>query len=186
VVAGLLSRALRALFRRWYRAYAGTVTGPSAMAVEPAPLPAAMQRVNNSVIRGLLRSPAGGPLRRHFMVLRFFGRKTGRRYDIPVVAHRLNGELYALTHAPWRNNFRGGADVEVTLEGHVTRMQGQLLDDPEEVAPLYARAIDHFGVRRAQPMLGLKIHTPGTPATEALAEAARRYHLSAIRLTVKT
>jgi len=65
-------------------------------------------------------------------------------------------------------------------------MRGQLVDDPEEVAPMYARAIDHFGVKRAQRMLGLKIHTPGTPATEALAEAARRYHLSAIRLTVRT
>ena len=60
------------------------------------------------------------------MVLRFFGRKTGRRYDIPVVAHRLDGELYALTDAPWRNNFRDGADVEVTLDGHVTRMREQL------------------------------------------------------------
>jgi hypothetical protein len=35
-------------------------------------------------------------------------------------------------------------------------------------------------------MLGLKIHTPDPPATEALADAARRYHLSAIRLTVQT
>jgi hypothetical protein len=34
-------------------------------------------------------------------------------------------------------------------------------------------------------MLGIKIHTPGTPPAEALAEAARRYHLSAIRLSVK-
>ena len=52
--------------------------------------------------------------------------------------------------------------------------------------PIYARAIDHFGVKRAQRMLGLKVDAPGTPATEALAEAARRYHLSAIRLTVNT
>ena len=156
------------------------------MAVEPAHPPAAMMRVSNPVMRALLRSPAGGPLRRQFMVLRFFGRKTGRRYDIPVVAHRLDGELYALTDAPWRNNFRDGAEVEVTLDGHVTRMQGQLLDDPETVAPLYARAIEHFGVKRAQRMLGLRIHTPGPPATEALAHAARRYHLSAIRLTVNT
>jgi len=50
-------------------------------------------------MRGLLRSPAGGLMRRQFMVLRFFGRKTSRRYDIPVVAHRLDGELYALTDA---------------------------------------------------------------------------------------
>jgi len=69
-----------------------------------------MMRVGNPVMRGLLRSPAGGPMRRQFMVLRFFGRKTGRRYDIPVVAHRLDGELYALTDAAWRTNFRGGAE----------------------------------------------------------------------------
>ena len=145
-----------------------------------------MMRVSNPVMRGLLRSPAGGPLRRQFMVLRFFGRKTGRRYDVPVVAHRLDGGLYALTDAPWRNNFSDGADVEVTLDGHVTRMRGQLVDDPEAVASLYARAIDLFGTKRAQRMLGLKIHTTGTPATEALAEAARRYHLSAIQLTLNT
>jgi hypothetical protein len=145
-----------------------------------------MMRVSNPVMRGLLRSPAGGPLRKQFMVLRFFGRKTGRRYDVPVVAHRLDGGLYALTDASWRNNFRDGADVEVTLDGHVTRMRGQLVDDPEAVAPLYARAIDHFGPKRAQRMLGLKVHTPGTPATEPLAEAARRYHLSAIQLTVNS
>jgi hypothetical protein len=162
------------------------MAGKSTTAVEPAHPPAVMMRVGNPVMRGLLRTPTGGPMRRQFMVLRFFGRKTGRRYDIPVVAHRLDGELYALTDAPWRHNFRSGADVEVTLDGHVTRMRGQLLDDPEAVAPLYARAIGHFGVKRAQRMLGLKIHTPQTPAVEALAEAARRYHLSAIRLTVRT
>ena len=46
-------------------------------------------------------------MRRQFMVLRFFGRKTGHRYDIPIVAHWLDSELYALTDAPWRHNFRG-------------------------------------------------------------------------------
>jgi hypothetical protein len=136
-------------------------------------------------MRWLLRSPVGGPMRRQFMVLRFTGRKTGRRYDIPVTAHRLDGELYALTDARWRANFRGGADVEVTLGGHVTRMRGQLLDDPETVAPVYARIISQLGVKRAQRMIGIKIHTSETPGTDALAEAARRYHMCAIRLTAK-
>jgi hypothetical protein len=145
-----------------------------------------MMRVSNPVVRLLLRSPFGGPMRKQFMVLRFTGRKTGRRYDVPVVAHRLGDELYSLTDARWRNNFRGGADVEVTLDGHVFRMRGQLIEDPESVAPIYARSIDQFGVKRAQRMLGIKIYTPGTPTTEALAEAARRYHMSAIRLSVKT
>jgi hypothetical protein len=42
-----------------------------------------MMRAGNPVMLGLLRPPAGGPMRRQFMVLRFFGRKTGRRYDVP-------------------------------------------------------------------------------------------------------
>jgi len=167
------------------RAYAGVVAEESP-AVEPAHPPAAMLRVSNPVVRLLLRTPAGGPMRRQFMVLRFTGRKTGRRYDLPVVAHRQGGELYALTDARWRHNFRGGADAEVTLDGHVTSMRGHLLDDPEIVAPIYARSIGQFGVKRAQRMLGLKIHPPGTPTAEALAEAARRYHLSAIRFTTRT
>lgn len=69
------------------RAYAGVVAGQST-AVESAHPPAAMLRVSNPVVQLLLRSSAGGPMRKQFMVLRFTGRKTGRRYDIPVVAHR--------------------------------------------------------------------------------------------------
>ena len=68
--------------------------------------------------------------------------------------------------------------------GRVFRMRGQPIEDPESVAP--DRSIDQFGVKRAQRMLGSKVHAPGTPTTEALAEAARRYHMSAIRLSVKT
>src|SRR5258706_4127531 len=98
------------------RAYADAVAEQSAP-VEPAHPPAAFLRVSNPVVRLLLRSPAGGPMRKQFMVLRFTGRKTGRRYDIPVVAHRLGGELYSLTDARWRHNFRDGADLEVTLDG---------------------------------------------------------------------
>src|SRR5258708_28489078 len=96
------------------RAYAGVVAGQSTP-VEPAHPPAAMLRVSNPVVRLLLRSPVGGPMRKQFMVLRFTGRKTGRRYHIPVVSHRPGGELYSLTDARSRHNFRAGADVEATL-----------------------------------------------------------------------
>ena len=46
------------------------MTGQSAP-VEPAHPPAALLRVSNPVMRLLLRSPAGGPMRKQFMVLRF-------------------------------------------------------------------------------------------------------------------
>jgi hypothetical protein len=158
------------------------MTTPSP-AVEPAHPPAALLRAGNPLMRLLLKSPLGGPLRRQFMVLRFAGRKSGRRYEIPVTAYRLNGTLYAATDAPWRSNFRGGWDVEVIVDGRVSRMVGELIDDPAAVAPIYARIIDQLGVRAAQRMMGIKIHTAQPPGADALAEAARRYHLTAIRLT---
>lgn len=65
-------------------------------------------------------------------------------------------------------------------------MRGQLIEDPESSPSHPYTSIDQFGVKRAQRMFGIKIYTPETPTTEALAEAARRYHMSAIRLSVKT
>jgi hypothetical protein len=91
------------------------------MVVEPARPPAAMIRVGNPIMRGLLRSSAGGSMCRQFMVPRGFGRKTGRRYGISVVARGLCGGPCALTGARWRTNFGDGADVEVSVDGHVIR-----------------------------------------------------------------
>jgi hypothetical protein len=55
---------------------------------------------------------------------------------------------------------------------------------PRAAGSVYSRAIDHLGMKRAQRMLGIRIHTPEAPPAEALTEAARRYHLSAIQFTV--
>jgi hypothetical protein len=165
--------------KRYVAAMAGQGTQP----VEAVPPPAALLRITNPIFRTLLSTPFSGAMLKQYMVLRFTGRKTGRSYAIPVVAHRLDGELYALTGAPWRHNFRDGRDVEVLLNGRAAPMRGQLIADPDAVAPVYARAIDHFGVKRSRRMLSLKINTAGTPSTQSLAEAAGRHHLAAIRLT---
>ena len=81
---------------------------------------------------------------------------------------------------PLPGNFRGAA-VEVTLDGHVTRIR-LLPDDPAAVAP----APSATPARRAHRLPGLRSHPPGTPATDALTGPARRYHPRAIRLTAKT
>lgn len=112
-------------------------------------------------------------------MLHSFGRETRRRHGIPVAAYRLAGEPYALTDAP-SGKFRG-ATVEVTPDGHVTRIR-LLPDDPAAVAP----APSATSARRAHRLPGLRIHAPGTPAADALTGPARRYHPCAIRLTVKT
>ena len=67
-----------------------------------------MMRAMNSVLRRLLGTLLGRPLT-DFMVLNFAGRKSGRRFSIPVSAHVVDGTLYALANAGWKVNFRGGA-----------------------------------------------------------------------------
>jgi len=59
--------------------------------VEPAQFLAAMIRVTNPLIRALLRSPAGGPMRWHSGPA-LLSPSSERRDDIPVLAHRARAD----------------------------------------------------------------------------------------------
>jgi hypothetical protein len=170
------------------------VTGPP-----PGPQPAVevaypsdlVTRLVNPLARMLLRSPLGGPLRRRYMLIEFTGRRSGRRYTVPVTVHRTAGApaadpyggLYVLTSAAWRLNFRGGADVRVMLDGRTIPMRGVLVDDPGTVAPVYARRIAEYGRRMAQIEIAIKINVPRIPTVEELTEAAASLGLSVIELS---
>lgn len=123
--------------------------------------PTAVLRTVNPIMRLLLRTPVAGAAREQFMVVHFTGRKTGRRYAIPLSAHRIDGSLYAITSAPWKLNFRDGAAAEVFVDGKTTAMR----------------------VKRAQRMMGLKFRDERIPTVEEFAEAVDRERLAAIRLT---
>ena len=76
----------------------------------------ALTRIGNVFVRPLLRSRAGRGMH-ELALLSFSGRRSGKRYDVPVAYHELDGEGIVLTRSRWRVNFRGGADIEVTQEG---------------------------------------------------------------------
>jgi hypothetical protein len=136
----------------------------------------------NPVMRLLLRTPLAGPMRQQMMVVNVTGRKTGRRYSIPVSAHRIDNTLYAITSAPWKNNFRDGATAEVLHKGKTTTVRGELITDSAAVADLARRCAESYGIKRAQTMLGLKFRDQRIPTLDEFTEAAERDHLAAIRL----
>lgn len=140
-------------------------------------------RMVNPVIGRLLRTPLAGPLRSRMMVLNVVGRKTGRRYSIPVSAHKIDGALYALTSAGWKNNFRDGATADVVYDGKTTAMRGDLLTDTALVAELSHRCAQNWGPKRAPTIMGLKFRDGGIPTVEEFAEAVRRERLAAVRFT---
>src|SRR3954452_23606893 len=128
--------------------------------------PEALLPAVTPILRTFLGTPLAGSARKQMMVVSFKGRKTGRPYSIPVSAHVIDGQLYALTSAPWKNNFRDGATAEVLHDGNTTTMRGELVTDPAAVADLSHRCAESYGVKRAQRMMGLKFREPRIPTVE--------------------
>ncbi len=145
--------------------------------------PDALVRVANPILGLLLRTPVLGSAGKQLMVVTVAGRKTGRRYSIPLSAHRIDDNLYALTGAPWKHNFRGGATAEVLYRGKTTRMNGELIQDRAVVADLFRRCAESYGVKSAQRMLGLKFRDGRIPTLQEFTEAVDRDRLAAILLT---
>jgi hypothetical protein len=144
--------------------------------------PEALLHAVNPIMRYLLRTPLAGSLRDQMMVVSFTGRKSGRHYSIPLSAHRIDNNLYAITAARWKYNFRDGADAEVFHNGKTTAMRGELIQDPSTIADLSRRCAESYGVKQAQRMMGLKFRDARIPTVEEFKEAAERDGLVAVRL----
>jgi hypothetical protein len=144
--------------------------------------PAAVLRVVNPLLRLLLHTPVMGTARRGFMVVSVTGRRTGRRYTIPLAAHRIDGDLYALTSAPWQHNFRDGATVRVFFDGKATTMRGTLVNGVAEIAEVYWRCAQSYGASNAQRKLAMTFRDKRIPALEDFAAAVEQNHLAAVRL----
>ena len=152
-------------------------------AVIPSHPPEPVMKMMNPLLRYGLRTPLAGGARKQFMVLNFKGRKSRREFSIPVSAHEIDGQLYALAGATWKVNFRGGGPAQVLYDGKTTAMQGELIQDAAVVADLYHRCAAGYGVSRAQRMMGLKFRDPRMPTLDEFRQAVDENKLVAIRFT---
>ena len=145
--------------------------------------PRALVKMGNPLVRMLLGSPLHEVLDDSFLTLHLTGRKTGRRYDIPVGYVDMEGKLTVVTVARWRVNLRGGADVEVTLRGRLRPMHALLDEDPAAVAVSYQAMINRIGWTKARRQLGISLPGGRAPTALELKDAAREYGWSVITLT---
>ncbi len=153
-------------------------------AVERVQPPKAPYLVVNRIMRWLLSAP--GRSRRvgqQLLLLHFTGRKSGRRFVLPVAYRDLGGgRLLVLTNSGWRANLRGGPEVTVTLLGRQRPARAHLVEDPDAVAEVYRSLIEAAGHTRAGRRMGIRINVPRTPTHDELADAARRDGLALIYL----
>ena len=148
--------------------------------------PEGLLRAVNPALKFLLGTPLAGPARKQLMVLKFTGRKSGKQYSIPVSAHHVDNQLYALAGAGWTKNFRNGAAAEVLHNGKSTAMHGELIVDPAVVAELQHRLAQSYGVKTAQRMMGLGFREQRIPTVEEFKEAAEREGIAAVKFTPTT
>jgi hypothetical protein len=153
-------------------------------AIEIGHPPDALLRVVNSVLRRVLPTPLGTPIG-EFMLVGFTGRKSGRRYSTPVSAHHLDGNLYVVLEAPWKVNFRGGADATVSYRGRTTPMHGELITDRSTVADIVHRLAESYGAKKAQRTMGFTFRDGRVPVRQDWDEAVDRLGIAAIKLTSK-
>ncbi len=144
--------------------------------------PEGLLRAVNPALKLFLRTPLAGPMRKQLMVLSFTGRKSGNQYSIPVSAHLIDNQLFALAGAAWTKNFRGGRPAEVLLNGKTTKMNGELIVDPAVVSDLSLRLANSYGVKQAQRMMGLAFREQRIPTVEEFRETAEREGIVAVKL----
>jgi hypothetical protein len=154
-----------------------------AATIEMSHPPEALLRAVNPALRAALRLPLLGSSLKDFMLVEYTGRKSGRRFAVPVSAHRLDGDLYVILEAGWKHNFTDGAPAEVTHGGKKTPMQGLLIKDPAAVADIVHRVASGCGAKKAQRSMGLTFGSNTVPSLDEFTEATKRLKIAAIRLT---
>jgi len=124
-----------------------------------------LQGVVNTLIRGLLRTPLlSRLLGKRLMTLYVVGRKSGRRYSVPVAYMRTGGGLLVASQFPWIRNLRSGHDVAVRLAGRRRAADVRVLaGEGDVVEHLTSMARDNHQFARFN---GIRIDRHGEPVPE--------------------
>jgi deazaflavin-dependent oxidoreductase (nitroreductase family) len=97
-----------------------------------------VQALVNRIVRGLLRTPLLSRLVGSRLVTVYVvGRKSGRRYAVPVAYTRHEGDLLIGTPFGWGRNLRTGEAVTIRLKGHRRPAGVRVITDEQGVVDAY-------------------------------------------------
>src|SRR5690242_11441582 len=96
------------------------------------------QRAVNRVMRGMLRTPLiCRAVGRRLITVYVVGRKTGRRYAVPVAYTRDGGDLLIGTPFGWGRNLRTGEPVDIRYKGKRRAADVDVVTDEPGVVAAY-------------------------------------------------
>ena len=110
--------------------------------------PDAAYKVINPILGLLLRSPLHSPISKRLLLLEFTGRKSGKRYRLPITYVQDGAALLLSTQSRWKTNLRGGARVTAWLGGKQRLGTAELITDANGTGEALERMV------RAEPGFG--------------------------------
>jgi hypothetical protein len=99
-----------------------------------------IQTIANRIVRGLLRTPLiCRALGSRLVTVYVTGRKSGRRYAIPVAYTRDGDQLLSGSPFAWGRNLRTGEPVALRLKGRLRQADVQVFSREDDVVELYGQ-----------------------------------------------
>jgi deazaflavin-dependent oxidoreductase (nitroreductase family) len=126
--------------------------------------------VVNRVVRVLLRAPLlSRVVGKRLLIVYVVGRRSGRRYSVPVAYMKMDGSLLVASQFAWMGNLRGGQPVDVRLLGRKRVADVALMaDEPAVVEYLAAMCRDNHQFARFN---RIGFDPSGSPLPEDLHQA---------------
>jgi hypothetical protein len=149
--------------------------------VEDQRPPPAVLRLVNPVFNRVLQSRFHPLFSKYIMLLEVTGRRTGRRYLIPVGRHEDHGVYTVSVSGGWRHNLIDGAPVAVVVDGRARTGLIEVVRDADEVARTFKMLSDRYGPKKAS-LIGLKINVSRSPTVEEVRSAVSHRWIARIRL----
>jgi len=147
-----------------------------------------MNKIANPFVHLILSSPLNGWMSSSLLLITYQGRKSGKKFTIPVQYVQSDNYLYILPGAAdqkiWWRNLRGGAPVEVTLRGNHLQSFAEVLTCDED-SGIIEEALKLFLGRfpAATRLHSIQLHANGTMDEEDLRRASTSVIL--VRVSLK-
>lgn len=132
----------------------------------------------------ILRSPFHGLLSNGMMLITVTGRRTGKKYTIPVGYYREGDYLWVITSRDrtWWRNLRGGAEVDLFLKRKPVSVHAEVELDEEAVRARIPEYLRH--VPQAAKPMDIRMEN-GKPNAEDIARLAKERLFVRVRVGAK-
>ena len=140
------------------------------------------QRLYNPIVILLLHSPLHSLIDKSTILITFTGRKSGKKYTIPVSYVRDGDTLMMISQREhsWWKNLSGGAQVTLYMQGRTLKARGEVFTDAETIANKLLLFLQKFP--RYQRLIHIKLGPNGQPENP---EAFQRFTQSMVIVLMK-